>query len=398
METRRNTLTLPFLVVLFSACVVSRTPPEGTPSEDDAPVFDDTIVHEIEIEVDSSLISELRLDNDERIPATFVFDGIVLEDVGIRLKGHNGSGREMDGKAQFSVKFDEFRPEQRLYGLKKLIINNDVSFPSFISRRLGYEIWRRAGVPTPRTAYAHVTFNGEYFGLYVIEEAAGKRFLRRHFADPSGNLYEGEGEDITDIEGVDLDTNEDENDRSDLIALSQALSAPPEELLDAVGAQVDLDQFYTYWAVERLVYHWDAYGTVRDDNGCCAPNNYYAYRDPSQGRFVFLPRGADVLFRQVDANVGNLPAERAVLAFKLFALPEVRAALAQRMREILDTVWDVPALLAYIDASEAIVLDAFIEGGREESSLASIRFGFDQTRDFIEGRPQVVRERLEQGL
>jgi spore coat protein CotH len=383
-------------VALGLLLVTSCAGPENT--KDDSIVFDDHFVHEIEIEVDPAQLSELRLDNDARIACEFTFDGLRLDQVGIRLKGHLGSGREMDGKAQFSVKFNEFTRGQELHGLKKLTLNNEVQFPHFVSRRLGYAIWQEAGIPTPRTALAKVSFNGEYFGLYAIEEAYNKQFLKRHFEDPSGNLYEGSGDDLSDVGGIDLDTNEELDDRSDLQALAAALAAPDDRLLAEVGAQVDLEELYTYWAVERLVYHWDGYATLRQDEDCCSPNNYYAYRDPAQGRFVLLPRGADSLFRLAEADIAKPPSPRTVLAARLFALPEARARLAARIEEILSGAWDIAALDASLDQSAALLYEAFSPEGREEISLQELEGAIELTRDFVHRRPDIVFDRLALGF
>jgi spore coat protein H len=371
-------------------------------------VFDDSFVHEISITVDEGDLSRLKLGSEERVKADFSFDGRLVEKVGIRLKGQT-SGRELDGKASFNVKFDEFVRHQSLYGVQKLVLNAELQFPYFFGRRISYEIWRRAGVPAARTTYAKVSFNGEYFGLYLIEEAYNKQFLKKNFADASGNLYEGNSTDLTDIAGVELDTNETENDRADLEALAAALAVPDDRLLAEVGKQVDLEQLYTYWAVERLVYHWDGYGTVREEDDCCSPNNYYLYRDPTQKRFVFLPRGSDQVFHMIDdpaqagtqipgSNVGKPPAADATLAARLFALPEVRARLAQRMEEILDTVWNPEELRAYLDSTAGLIFGGFVEGAREERSVGGLEFTFEQVERFLRQRPEFVRARLAEGL
>jgi hypothetical protein len=376
---------------------------QATPQDESAVVFAPGVVHELELEVDPLLVGQLRLDNDERVPAAFVYDGLRLENIGVKLKGH-GTGREITAKASFSIKFDEFVPEQKLHGLKKLTVNNSVTQDAFPSRVLGYEIWRRAGVPAPRTAYARVTFNGEYFGLYVIEEAYSKQFLKQNFADASGNLYEGEkengwGVEITDVDNMDLETNEEANDRSELIALRQiVLNSPDATLLADISAVLNVDELITYWAVERLTYHWDGYGTVRDgDPDCCSPHNYSVYNDPAGG-LVFMPRGADTLFRQDDADVGLPPRPKAVMGLRLYNLPEVRGLLAARMDELLNEIWDPGALIGYLDPYAALALGAFVEGGREEITRAELEQQFDDCRQFILRRADLVRARLAQGL
>jgi spore coat protein H len=373
---------------------VYQPPDRPDPPGEEWRVFDDSFVHQIEIEVDEASVNELSINNDVRIPCTFTFDGLTLEEVGIRLKGNHGSARDIStGKVAFSVKLNEFIPGQKLFGLKKLIINNEVQDSSFVARRLGYEIWRRAGVPAPRVAYARLTFNGEYFGLYTIEEAYGKDLLARWFDDPGGNLYEGNGADISNVGAMELDTNELANDRSDLTALAEALETPDEAFLEAISAHVDLEQFTRYWAVERLLDHYDGYGTVRSDQ-CCSPNNYYAYYDPGRQGFVFLPRGADTVFRFPDSDISDPPREKASLAWRLFHIPEGRARLASTMEELLEQVWKVEELEAVLDDLSAQVLEGFTDGGREETNTEGVLRGHDRVRTWLQNRPAMAQERL----
>ncbi len=51
-------------------------------------------------------------------------------------------------------------------------------------------LYRRLGVPAPRTLYVRLVVNGEPAGLYLAEEEIGKPFLQRHFSDSKGDLFE----------------------------------------------------------------------------------------------------------------------------------------------------------------------------------------------------------------
>jgi len=323
--------------------------PDG-PEPDPAPgpagelVFDDSVMHTIELEVAEEDLASLDPAIETRVPARFTFDGMTQENIGVRLKGDNGSLEPLSGKPGFSVKFDEFTEDQEFNGLKKLIMNSEVQDRSFVSRRVGYQIWRRAGLVARRTSYAVVSLNGELYGVYTLEEAVNKQFLKSYFTDPSGNLFEGSGTDITNVERLQLKTNEEENDRTDLAELKAVLDGTPDAgLMSALAAHVDLDAFFTYWAVEELLYHYDGYTVTMIGRDCCSPNNYYVYDEPGRG-FVFIPHGIDQLMRDVSYDVRQPPSERARLVARLFPLPEAKARLAQEITRILDTAWDAEAL------------------------------------------------------
>src|SRR5436190_13194041 len=106
---------------------------------------------------------------------------------------------------------------------------------------------------------------------------------------------------------MELETNEDENDRSDLRALAAVLEeASDADLPAALEAVIDLEGFLTYWAVESLVDHWDGYAGGRKGTSIhptYGPNNYYAYGDPSTGLVSLLPHGADQCFGTFERSV-----------------------------------------------------------------------------------------------
>ena len=60
-----------------------------------------------------------------------------------------------------------------------------------MSQFMGYAFFNRVGVPAPRCAYARVTVNGTYLGIYTHVESIRKPLIRRHFGNADGTLYEG---------------------------------------------------------------------------------------------------------------------------------------------------------------------------------------------------------------
>jgi len=145
-------------------------------------------------------ISDAEFISLKRRPRTYV-SGIVREgahvftNVGIHLKGM-GSFRSVDEKPSLVLKFDEFVPEQEYSGLTKLMLNNSVQDQPYLAELLATGLFRDAGVPAARVTHTRVTLNGRDLGLYVAIDAMNKRFLKRHFHNNDGNLYEGYLRDI----------------------------------------------------------------------------------------------------------------------------------------------------------------------------------------------------------
>lgn len=383
--------------VLASACGGGGGPSLAPvpPLQASSDPFDATILHYVEFEVAETHLPTLVPFGDERVPARLTFDGVVLEDVGVRLKGGTGSARPIGEKASFSVKTNEFVRGQRLHGVKRFTLDNEVQDPSLVAAHVGYELFRRAGHPARRTAFARVSFNGTYYGVYLVAEQIDGDFVSRWFADDEGNLYEGEHADVTAPEAMQLETNEDADDRADLEALRDLLlGADDATMLAALPAHVDLDAFLRYAACEALGDHWDSYTGRHSPFPTVAPNNYYVYRDPLRG-LVWVPHGIDQLFGRLAASVLAAPLGRAVPAARLHATPEGRAGFAAAVRAVLDDAWDAAVLLARLEAVLPLIEGSVPSGVRGNPSVDAWRRAVNGVRDFLARREDVVRAELD---
>jgi spore coat protein CotH len=254
-------------------------------------IFDDQRVPRFDLELGSEAWAALTREPGEYVRANLRYGAELVRDVGVRIKGE-ASLRTLDQKAAFKIKFDEFVAGQSFRGLKRLTLNNMMEDPSFVAERLSYHFFRLAGLPAPRCNSALVYVNGVHFGLYSNVESEDKVFLRRWFTSDQGNLYE-EGQ-VDFVPGAadqfDLETNEKLDDRTDLVALIDAVTkATPDTLLADLEPVLDVQQFLHFSAAEAAVNQWDGYAYT-----LFYPNNFRLYHDPSSRKFVFLPWGMDM--------------------------------------------------------------------------------------------------------
>src|SRR5205085_8046646 len=123
-----------------------------------------------------------------------------FEKVGVRYKGN---GTVLDAsrtvRKSFRIDLDRAGGTGRFGGSKSINLHCEVTDPSRCREVLGYEIYRAAGVPAPRTALAEVrlTVPGKYdrelLGLYTVVESVDKPFLKDRFGDDTGLLMKPEG-------------------------------------------------------------------------------------------------------------------------------------------------------------------------------------------------------------
>jgi hypothetical protein len=314
------------------------------------------------------------------VPGTVTIEGQTITQVGIRKKGFLGSLD--DDKPSIKLDFAEYVSGQRFSGLKKMTLNNDIQDPSHMDQCLGYELFRAAGVPAPRCNYARVSVNGVPLGIYTHVEGVGKPMLSRHFADTGGNLYEGTLSDFRDgwMGTFERKTNEADLDRSDLQAIYDALALTDDAaMLAALEAVIDLDAFFSFWAVETMTTHWDGYAGNN--------NNFFLYGDPSTGRMTFMPWGTDQLFGPDTSLDPGLT--RSVLTERLFLHGPSRARYLTRYGQILDDVWDDDALLQEIDRVESLIASSIPADETQvwQDALAELRAT-------LTGREQLLRTAL----
>lgn len=354
--------------------------------------FDDGILHYVELEVAEEHLPALVPFSDAWVPARLTFDGVALDGVGVRHKG-SASALPLGKKSGFAVKTNEFAPGQRLHGVRRFSLDNEVQDPSLVAAHLSYEVFRRAGLPARRTAFARVTFNGTYYGVYLVAEQIDADFVRRWFAEDEGNLYEGEFTDLTDVEAMQLKTNEDVDDRSDLEALRDLLrDADDATLLATLPSLVDVDAFVRFSACEALCHHWDGYGG-RAAPRVRRPNNYYVYADPDRG-LAFIPHGTDQTFETEQASAVAPPRETARLAARLFATPAGRAAYRATLVDLLDGAWDAAALAARLEAVLPLIEGSVPCDVAGNPGYDNWRRAVDRVRRFVRDRGAYVRQHL----
>ncbi|WP_437807812.1 CotH kinase family protein [Sorangium sp. So ce1078] len=315
-----------------------------------------------------------------QFPATVTVDGTTLEMSAVRKKGFLGSASL--SKPSLKVSFDEYVDGREHAGLKGLTLNNARQDPSLIKTCLAFKVFRDAGLPASRCNFAHVTVNGEDLGIYAHVEPVGKPLLERHFADASGDLYEGQISDFRDgwTATYEKKTNEDDPDRSELDAVAAALLASDAELDATLGAVLDIATFRRYWATEALIAAWDGYAGNT--------NNHHVYFDPASGKMFFLPWGPDMSFDPVDplgpSGRPQSVSAKGAIANRLYQTPELRAAYAEAMKDLLETAWKEDALLLEIDRMERL-LSPYVSANAEAVKRAT-----DAVRGFVSERRATI--------
>lgn len=322
------------------------TPPALKPSPTaGGEIFDQPTVVDFQLLLSTTNLQALRDDPREYTMATAVVNGQEFPNVGIKLKGAAGSFRQVDDRPALTLNFSLGAEGRRVFGLRRLHLNNSVQDPSYLNEYLGSELFRAAGIPTPRVAWATVRINDRDLDLYVLKEAFEKEFLRTFFGTANGNLYEGGF--VREIDQIQERASGDgPADASDIQRLVEAVREDNERRRwEKLGEVLDIDRFATYAALSVMLVDWDGYPLNR--------NNYRIYFPPEGGRAVFMPHGMDQLFQrsylELDASWSGMVAWAALSSDEGLKLYEARC------REVFKTVFQLARLTNTLHRAVAVL-------------------------------------------
>ena len=299
----KSALTLCILLLLVSPFTIKATG-QGVN------LFDNTRIHRVDFtslnpaDWDSIARRYLRK---QYTPLKVEIDGIVMDSTGVRIKGNGFSEYYYDNKYQpFRLKFNEFRQGQKFDGLKQVNLHSHNLIEAFT----GFNIWRTYGMVAPRTSFAELWFDGVFIGLYLLVDEVEKVFLDWNYGNDGGNLFKADakganlswlGTDPAAYNCYQLETNETENNRSDLIAfLNSVYNTADSHLLDSVNKYLNVTSFLKSVAIEVFICKTDAFY----DSG----HNYFLYHNTTTGRFEYISWDLDASmanYNRFDFNLYN---------------------------------------------------------------------------------------------
>ena len=364
------------------------------------PVFDQRVLHETRIEMDPADWQALRENfrTNQYYAANMSFDGEVVEQVGVRSRG---KGSRDENKPGLRIDFNRYGRDLEFHGMKSLVLDNEIQDSSLLREVLAYAVFQAMGIEAPQIAYARVTVNGEYWGVYAQTEDLRKSFLKERFgSDDDGNLFKYEwagawdfswrGEDpgLYIPEPFEPHTNEDTLDATELIDFIRSINETPDEtFLAQIANYIDIRKFLTYVAVENALAESDG---VLGDQGM---NNFYVYQSEDSSRFTFIPWDKDNSFQLAEWPLlrgveSNLLVRRLLSddALRQFYTDEVRRAVAQYVTR----GW----LLPRMEANYRLIREAAIIDTRKPQSNDGFELSVEGLRGIIEGRAADVAQQL----
>jgi spore coat protein CotH len=208
--------------------------------------------------------------------ADFIADGRTFKNAGVRYKGNfTYAASAASLKRPLQIDLDHYGDSARFHGQRKLSLAAGVTDPARTREALAFAVFRAAGVPAPRTAFATLTltvpgkYDREHVGLYTVIEHVGGRFLKAHFKKSDGLLLKPEG--VRGIEYLGPDwapyearyrpkSDATRRQKQRFIAFARLVNeADDEQFRREIGGYLDVDAFLRFLAVNALIANLDSF-------------------------------------------------------------------------------------------------------------------------------------------
>ncbi|MBC8312792.1 MAG: CotH kinase family protein [Candidatus Cloacimonetes bacterium] len=342
-------------------------------------------------------------------PATFTFNGVDYDSVGIRFKGYKSMGYPSE-KKPFKIKFNEFIEDQEFYGVDKLALSNGYADPSFIREKMVYDVLNKF-IPSSRSNFVKLYINDQYWGLYTNVEVVNMKFIDKNFGDnEDGNLFKGDphgdfiwyGEEQENYyDRYELKTNEEANDWSDLIELIYTLEYTAiEDFPEIFEEMFNVHNFLFFLTINNFFVNLDSYvGNSR---------NYYVYHRTDIDRILHLPWDFNFAFGTLtmglsveqlfDLDIFWEHTFPRPLVNMLFDVDEYRDIYLMDYKYLIDNELDYTTYAARVDELGDLIRDAvyadtlkmYTDGEFETNLEDGIPFGNGE----LLGIKEMIQERI----
>jgi putative membrane-bound dehydrogenase-like protein len=319
----------------------------------------------------------------------FTADGKSYKKVGLRYAGDGSyfaAARNL--KRPFHIELSRFE-KQDIHGLQSINLHAGTLDATRGREALAFAIFRAAGVPAPRTAFAEVSltvpgkYDKEYLGLYTVVENVDKTFLADRFQSGKGLLLKPSGMRGLDYLGDDWaqytgkyrpqgePTKEQAKRVIDFARLINQGS--DEQFRKEIGSYLDVDAFLRFLAANALVSNLESFFALG--------HNYYLYLHPETNKFIFIPGDLELALanfafmgspeQQMDLSLAHPYGGDNKLADRLLAGKEVSERYGKLLKELSANVFTKERLLKDVETiekttKELIAKDAKAAAARKE--------------------------------
>jgi putative membrane-bound dehydrogenase-like protein len=297
-------------------------------------------------------------------------DGTTYKKVGIRYAGdfsYFASAQAL--KRPLKIEFSRFG-QQQFHGLKSFHLHAMALDPAKGREVVASSLFRSAGVPAARVAFAEVTltvpgkYDKEYVGMYTLVENIDGSFLKDRFGTDDGLLMKPFrvrgidylGDNWERYKGQYLPQSEPTKEQTQrVIAFARLVNqARDDEFRKEIGSYLDMDGFLRFLAANAL--------TSNLETPFAIGSNYYLYLHPKTHKFIFIQGDLEfalanfLLFgtgdQLMDLSLTHPYPGDNKLVDRLLAIKEVNEKYRSLLKELSEEAFRKQQLLKLVETVE----------------------------------------------
>lgn len=337
------------------------------------PLYCDTSLAQLEIIASQSVWDGLQASNPTSVEGSVNIRfrhgdiDVTVTNVGISARGNTSLNKY---PRSFTISFNSFVPGQDLFGIEKLNLNSEANDPATARSKLCFDLHEAAGLPAPYANHVATVIigpdnhrsgpDGVFFDAVLNNtQPVDDVFVKQRFPNTRGNLYKctytGSGpanltykgptgasySGLTTYElkyqgGTDASFN-------DLAAFINVVNnTPGGDFARVIRRHFEVDDFLKRLALDVLTANWDGHWGNW--------NNFYLYRDPTTGKWNYIPFDQDNTFeiRWITPASGDWAAQNMYqwgkssdtpLVTRILAVAEFRNRYSHYMNQLVQNVY-----------------------------------------------------------
>src|SRR6185295_8546904 len=144
------------------------------------PLFNENEFNDIHLDIDPFDGNEIitrQGDTGRYRMGTWHWKDVTLEQIGVKRAQENYPATP---KESLHLKFNAFKSHNWFLGLKELKLNGNVKDLSMIRDRVTFGVMRSV-IPASRSVHCRLFINGEYWGVYEVEERIEGDMAWQHY-------------------------------------------------------------------------------------------------------------------------------------------------------------------------------------------------------------------------
>ncbi len=234
-----------------------------------------------------------------------------------------------------------------------LLLNGEGYDPAVLREKVAYDLYEASGIRPQQASFVHLTLNGEFIGVFTRIENPDRDFLQRSGRNRDDDLFKCQ-------DGLDTQPNCDNQivagrSTDELYAFAALINNTPDaDFAAAIADVLDVRGFLDYQAI--LAVTADADST----------HQFLLHRERAAGRWHVLPWDNNVTFfdpqQPLDYGASSNPGwgyQTNALLTRVLAVPQYRRYYSEKVLELLDSLFSLPAMTARLAAArQAIWFDA----------------------------------------